>query len=66
MKAAIVQINELIVAVLVFGVVIGIVARALDAQSIGAMEAAMSPTACQMFHAICPVSLYSGNGYGAM
>lgn len=66
MKAAIVQINEVIMAALVFGVVIGIVARALDAQSIGAMEAALSPTACHMFHAICPVTLYLGNGHGAM
>jgi hypothetical protein len=64
MKAAIVQINEVIMATLFFGVVIGMVAQVLDAQSIGAMEAAMSPAACHMFHAICPVSLFLGNGYG--
>ncbi len=66
MKAAIVQINEVIMATLVFGVVIGIVAQVLDAQSIGAMEAAMSPTPCQKFQAICPVRLFLGNGYGVM
>jgi hypothetical protein len=66
MKAAIVSINEVIMAVLAFGVVVGIVAQVLDPQSIAAMEAAMSPTACHMFHAICPFSLYSGNGYGVM
>ena len=52
MKAAIVQTSELIVAALIFGVVIGLVAplNALDAQSGGAMEASQCRlSACHMF-----------------
>jgi hypothetical protein len=68
MKAAIVRINELIVAALIFGAVIGLVAHlsSLDAQSDGAPEAAFVPYALSHIPHYLAHSLFPANGYGAI
>jgi hypothetical protein len=68
MKAAIVRINELIVAALIFGAVIGLVAHlsSLDAQSVGAPE---TPNVAHYLSHIphyLSRSLFPSNGYRAI
>ena len=68
MKATIVQASEVIVAALIFGVVIGLVAplNSLDAQSGGAPEGAnLSYPLSQVPHALSR-SLFPGKGSGAI
>jgi hypothetical protein len=68
MKAAIVRINELIVAVLVFGLVIGVVAHlsSLDTQSVSATEAANIAYYLSHIPHYLSHGLFPGNGYGSI
>lgn len=68
MKAAIVRINELIVAALIFGALIGLVASlsSLDTQSVGGSEAANMAYYLWHIPHYLSLSLFPGNGYGAI
>jgi hypothetical protein len=68
MKAAIVRINELIVAALIFGAVIGLAAHlnSLAAQSVDASEAANMAHHFSYIPHYLSLSLFPGNGYGAI
>ena len=68
MKVAIFQINELIVAALIFGVVIGLIAHlsSLDPQSVGPPEAPNVAYYLSHIPHYLSFSLFPGNGYGAI